>query len=111
MNAKVGDAQERLRTILASYGFDVDNITPGSFDKDQLEGDAKKAYESAEKALEQAIAEQSAAKTDYDASAGEVKKAEEDFVVAGSVLEGLEKNLAEADNAKKKCWGKRSIKV
>lgn len=102
MNAKVGDAQERLRTILASYGFDVDNITPGSFDKDQLEGDAKKAYESAEKALEQAIAEQSAAKTDYDASAGEVKKAEEDFAAAGSVLEGLEKNLAEADNAKKK---------
>ena len=79
MNAKVADAQERLRTILASYGFDVKDMTPGSFDKNQLEGEAKKAYESAEKALEQATVEQATAQRNYDNAVKELEPAVTDF--------------------------------
>lgn len=99
MNAKVGAAQEMLRTILADYGFDIDNITPGSFDKNQLEGEAKKAYESAEKALEQAIAEQAAAQRNYDAAAGELEPAVADFKAMEDRLSALTGELESAKTA------------
>lgn len=106
MNAKVGAAQELLRTILTDYGFDAGSITPGTFDKNQLEGGAKKAYESAEKALEQAAAEQSAAQKDYDTAVGEVVKAEKDFQVSADALSGLLTGLETAKNEAETSMGK-----
>ena len=95
MNAKVEAAQLELERILADYG-----ITPGKFDEEQLEGEAKAAYKSAENALKQAEDEKAAAQRDYDASSEGVKKAEEDFAAAASGLNELKQKLTDAENAK-----------
>lgn len=42
IDARIKDAQDMLRIILESNGFDAENINPGAFDPGQLAGDAKR---------------------------------------------------------------------
>lgn len=98
MNAKVQGAQDMLRIILESNGFSVEDLSTGRFDPNQLEGDAKAAYESAANALKKAEEDLRTAQSNYASAAESVGAAEESFVAAETTLNGLITNLNDAED-------------
>lgn len=76
VNARVQDAQEKLKTILASYGINADE---GTLDLNRLAGDAKAAYDNALEAVRLAESDLKAAQERYDAIAGQVEEAANSF--------------------------------
>lgn len=98
MNAKVQGAQDMLRIILESNGFSVEDLSTGRFDPNQLEGDAKAAYESAANALKKAEEDLGTAQSNYASAAESVGAAEESFVAAETTLNGLITNLNNAED-------------
>lgn len=83
VNARVQDAQEKLKTILASYGINADE---GTLDLNRLAGDAKAAYDNALEAVRLAESDLKAAQERYDAIAGQVEEAANSFRDADKVL-------------------------
>lgn len=76
VNARVQDAQEKLKTILASYGINADE---GTLDLNRLAGDAKVAYDNALEAVRLAESDLKAARERYEAIAGQVEEAANSF--------------------------------
>lgn len=99
MNARVQDAQERLRNILESNGFSMSDLDSGSFVPGQLKGDAAIAYQYAQDALTKAREDLGIAQSNYAVAAEGVGAAEESFRNAEQTLKTLIGNLTDAENA------------
>lgn len=83
--AKVGEAQELLRTILAENGIDPD----AEFDLEQLQGAAKDAYDHAKQALDLAAANRDSAFKDLEEKTARVSEANTKLEDAISELDRL----------------------
>ncbi len=99
MNARVQDAQEKLRDILESNGFSMSDLDSGSFLPGQLKGDAAIAYQNAQDALTKAREDLGIAQSNYAVAAEGVGAAEESFKNAEQALETLIGDLTNAENA------------
>lgn len=94
MQIKVQEAQEALIAVQEKYG-----LKPGEFNPEDLDGEAREAYDNVQSALTLAAAEFDYAQANYDAAAGEVQKEKDNYKNAAKALEDLNNGLATAKNA------------
>lgn len=106
MEIKVQDAQEALLAVLEKYGLE-EGVNP-----EDLQGDARAAYENAQAAVGAAAEELKNAQAEYGAISEQVKEATDSYADAVEALDQSHQNMQDAIShleKKKEEWNKAKV--